>query len=100
MIRHLVLIKPLNQQSVAAVDNILKDKIIGLEKKVKGIKHTEIGADFSDRSQGYKYLFIIDFYNETALLDWKDNEFHIPIKNTLQSHSEMLVFDYQIEEIS
>ncbi|MCP9282871.1 MULTISPECIES: Dabb family protein [Bacillus] len=94
MIRHLVLVKPNEKEYQKLIKNTLENKVLKLEEKVEGIVSTQIGSDFSERSKGYEFIFIIDFKDEQALHEWTDNKFHTPIRETLKKHSEMLVFDY------
>jgi heme-degrading monooxygenase HmoA len=94
VIRHIVLIKSDDKAKVEEVLATLP-QLVG---HVPGLRAIEVAKDFTGEHRGYEHLFVMNFENRADLTMWGDHAAHAPIRATLRSIAEMIVFDHEVSQ--
>ncbi len=96
MVEHLVLFKvkdSANQEAIQAMQAALK----GLQQAIPGILEITVGANFSERSQGFTHGLLVRFADRAALDTYIPHPAHEAARNDyiLPIVDDVLVVDYE-----
>ena len=96
MVEHLVLFKVragVSEKAVQAMENAL----LGLKDAIPGILEITVGANFSERSQGFTHGLLVRFVDRSALDVYVPHPAHEAARNDfiLPIVDDVLVVDYE-----
>jgi hypothetical protein len=96
MVEHLVLFKvksDVNEEAVQA----MQDALLGLQNAIPGILDISVGANFSERSQGFTHGLLVRFEDRAALDVYIPHPAHEDARNNyiLPIVDDVLVVDYE-----
>ena len=96
MVEHLVLFKVKPGTSEEAVQ-AMQDALRGLQESIPGILEITVGANFSERSQGFTHGLLVRFQDRAALDTYIPHPAHEDTRNTyiLPIVDDVLVVDYE-----
>ena len=96
MVEHLVLFKVkagTSEEAIEAMQQALRD----LQEAIPGVMEITVGANFSERSQGFTHGLLVRFENRAALDVYTPHSAHEDARNTyiLPIVEDVLVVDYE-----
>ena len=96
MVEHLVLFKVkagVSEDAIQAMQNALR----GLQEAIPGILEITVGANFSERSQGFTHGLLVRFQDRAALDVYIPHPAHEETRNSyiLPIVEDVLVLDYE-----
>ena len=96
MVEHLVLFKVkagVSEDAIQAMQNALR----GLQEAIPGILEITVGANFSERSQGFTHGLLVRFQDRAALDVYIPHPAHEVARNSyiLPIVEDVLVLDYE-----
>lgn len=103
MIKHIVFWR-LNESAYGndkqANAQILKDKLLSMEDKVKGLLKVEVGFDFSNEKDSCDVVLYSEFENKEALHQYQIHPDHEAIKKWLSEvRYERRVVDFESDQL-
>lgn len=96
MVEHLVLFK-VNRDASAEAVRAMEDALRGLQNEIPGILEITVGANFSERSQGFTHGLLVRFQDRAALDTYIPHPAHEAARNDyiLPIVDDVLVVDYE-----
>ncbi len=96
MVEHLVLFKVKPGTGAEAIQ-AMQDALLGLRDAIPGILEITVGANFSERSQGFTHGLLVRFQDRAALDTYIPHPAHEETRNTyiLPIVDDVLVVDYE-----
>ncbi len=96
MVEHLVLFKVKSNASAEAVQ-AMEDALRSLKDAIPGILEITVGANFSERSQGFTHGLLVRFQDRAALDTYIPHPAHEAARNDfiLPIVDDVLVVDYE-----
>ncbi len=96
MVEHLVLFKVKSNASAEAVQ-AMEDALRSLKDSIPGILEITVGANFSERSQGFTHGLLVRFQDRAALDTYIPHPAHEAARNDfiLPIVDDVLVVDYE-----
>jgi hypothetical protein len=78
---------------------ILKEKLLAMQDKVKGLLKVEVGFDFSNAKDSCDVVLYSEFENNKALLQYQAHPHHEELKKWLREvRYERRVVDYETKD--
>ena len=66
-----------------------------LRDSVPGISRLSIGANFTDRAEGYTHGLIVELQDAAALQDYATHPGHVAVVGPLKEDAQLLVMDFE-----
>jgi hypothetical protein len=93
-INHMVLVKfkdDVPRDRVAAHVGALQS----LKARVPGVVALSVGADFSNRADGFTHGLVVTLQDRAALQSYSAHPSHVEVANALRADAALLVLDYE-----
>ncbi len=96
MVEHLVILKFKDDSTADQIDDFLKS-VKGLQDKIDGVVDLSVGANFTDRSQGFTHGVCVRFRDRAAFENYIPHPDHVHVvENYIKPIlADILVLDYE-----
>lgn len=96
MVEHLVILKFKDDSTADQIDAFIK-AAKGLQDKIDGVVDLSVGANFTDRSQGFTHGVCVRFRDQAALENYVPHPDHVHVvENYIKPIlADILVIDYE-----
>jgi len=84
MLRHIVMLKFKNQDSLPVVSEKTKQMLVSLESTIETLKNMEVGINISTKPAAFDLVLTADFDNEEGLNYYRTHPEHVKVLNFLK----------------
>ncbi|RLD91632.1 MAG: Dabb family protein [Bacteroidetes bacterium] len=88
MLRHIVMVKFKDRESVSETSDKLKKILVALEKSVDSLKRMEVGININTRLSAFDVVLIADFDDEAGLNSYRIHPEHVKVLDFLKDTME------------
>lgn len=97
MLRHIVMLKYSNRETVEKVSKELKGLLLGLPDQIEALLVMEVGLNINTKASAYDLVLTADFENEDGLDAYRVHPAHVSVLEYLEQVLEKAtVVDYYI----
>jgi hypothetical protein len=97
MLRHIVMVRFKDRDTVPETSNKVKQMLVALEKSVGSLKRMEVGINLNTRPSAFDVVLTADFDDEAGLNSYRIHPEHVKVLDFLKDTMEKsAVVDYWV----